>query len=328
MKKMMIAASVLATVLAGSVFAQPQDADMANVKAIMEHSHQVQQQQKVQQQQSQQLQQQESKVRAGFLQSIMNSSKDTAKQQLVTPGSTTAATAGSVTTQAPVATTPTTTAAVGGGTVKELESQLSELNHANASFQQQTDQRIDVLNQEHTLLQGKLTNIGQVLGILNQEVTQLSQQIQTAQKQLTTTTTAGHTQLATASPSMMSTFETKIEHQSATQYVLYAILVLLIVIILMLIPRRKGYRMETVAVTETGGASASNDTKESDTKDEYDFMGSEEAIPAKLDLARAYMAMEDYVSARKVLQQVTKKGDKEQRAEAKAMIDKIPKGNG
>lgn len=41
-----------------------------------------------------------------------------------------------------------------------------------------------------------------------------------------------------------------------------------------------------------------------DLRDEYDFMGSEEGIPAKLDLARAYIDMEEYESADQVLSEV------------------------
>ena len=62
-----------------------------------------------------------------------------------------------------------------------------------------------------------------------------------------------------------------------------------------------------------------------DTKAEYDFMGTNEAIPAKLDLARSYMAMENYEDARAELKIVLQKGNEEQRMVAESLIHKINK---
>lgn len=55
-------------------------------------------------------------------------------------------------------------------------------------------------------------------------------------------------------------------------------------------------------------------------EDEYDFLGSEEGIPAKLDLARAYFAMEDRAAAIEVLEDVIAKGSEEQQKEAKELL--------
>ncbi len=59
--------------------------------------------------------------------------------------------------------------------------------------------------------------------------------------------------------------------------------------------------------------------------EEYDFLGSSEGIPAKLDLARAYIAMEDYLAARDTLLEVFAKGNAQQREEAKDLLTKIIK---
>ncbi len=47
-----------------------------------------------------------------------------------------------------------------------------------------------------------------------------------------------------------------------------------------------------------------SEDEEDDLSDEYDFMSSAESIPARLDLARAYMDMDDLESARDVLEKV------------------------
>mgnify|MGYP001804779973 CR=1 FL=1 len=155
-------------------------------------------------------------------------------------------------------------------------------------------------------------------------MSQLNQQITHAQKELSTNLTPQQQQQQKQQAMAVgSHFTQAIASSKTTQYVLYAILVLLVIVIMMLIQRRGGYKLQTVTEA-AGGTGAANQSNDSDTKDEYDFMNSDEAIPAKLDLARAYMAMEDYKSARKVLEQVGKNGNAEQQAEAKVMLDKIP----
>lgn len=56
---------------------------------------------------------------------------------------------------------------------------------------------------------------------------------------------------------------------------------------------------------------------------EYDFMNSKEAIPAKLDLARAYINMDDFLSAQQVLKEVIKKGDQTERQQAEQLLGAI-----
>jgi FimV-like protein len=61
-----------------------------------------------------------------------------------------------------------------------------------------------------------------------------------------------------------------------------------------------------------------------DLGDEYDFMSSAEGIPAKLDLARAYMDMDDMDSARGVLQEVMREcSEQNYQAQAKYMLGQI-----
>ena len=56
---------------------------------------------------------------------------------------------------------------------------------------------------------------------------------------------------------------------------------------------------------------------------DYDYMSTDEAIPAKLDLARAYIDMEDFAAAKEVLQEVLKQGDQGQRNEAQLLLAKL-----
>lgn len=66
---------------------------------------------------------------------------------------------------------------------------------------------------------------------------------------------------------------------------------------------------------------ASEDDAESEK--EYDFMNSREAVPVKLDLARAYLDMGENDSAREVLKAVLEQGNEEQCAQARELLASV-----
>lgn len=63
--------------------------------------------------------------------------------------------------------------------------------------------------------------------------------------------------------------------------------------------------------------------EDKDLEDEYDFINSAEGIPAKLDLARAYIDMDDVESAKDVLQEVITRGNSLQIQQAKQLLSHI-----
>jgi FimV-like protein len=66
-----------------------------------------------------------------------------------------------------------------------------------------------------------------------------------------------------------------------------------------------------------------NEPKNNAPQSEYDFMSSSEGIPAKLDLARAYIAMEDYILAKETLVEILNETNEEYHPEAKSLLNKI-----
>lgn len=62
---------------------------------------------------------------------------------------------------------------------------------------------------------------------------------------------------------------------------------------------------------------------EADVEDEYDYLGSEEGIAAKLDLARAYIDMGDTEQAREALHDVLQSGNPEQKLAAGELLQQI-----
>lgn len=313
-KKLVIFPAMAVLFLVGTAFADPQDVEMAQVQAIMDKSHQIQSQQRIQEAQA--------KAGAHYVVNMLKEGEDHAQQQLVTPDEAPAVTTNFV---KPATLTPADESAQ--VTVQALQTQLAQVNQANLLFQQQVNQRIETLNQDFSLVQAKLSQVNQVLGVLNQEITELSSKVSDGKPLKSALTPQQQQQISSTSSILPLSFLNSIEHSKLIEYVLFAIMALLVIVVLMLIPRKRSYQME--AVTQTvGSPTTASDSEENDTKDEYDFMGSDEAIPAKLDLARAYIAMEDYEAAHQVLAQVTSKGNREQQAEAQKMLDRMPASQG
>ena len=63
--------------------------------------------------------------------------------------------------------------------------------------------------------------------------------------------------------------------------------------------------------------------EDQESKVEYDFMSTDEAIPAMLDLARSYLAMDNVCEAKAVLEKVQARGDKAQCKEARMLLAEI-----
>lgn len=317
MKRSFLAASALATLLTGTTVLSFADTTSANkdpmkqVEAVMQHAHHIQDNKR----QNQALQTETKKAQSNFMNSIMQSTKSNAHQELVGPNSPASASAPPPTAPAATikqaATAPSTTSSAGSSDqVGQLQAELSKLKQSNLVFQHQASQRIEALIEKDTQLEAKLSQLGQVLSMLSQEVNQMSGQIKTAETQL------GSNNKSTQSLPVQSVNQTTMWMQY-TQYGIFGLLVLIVILLLF----RRGGQAKVKHAQETESTVPNAD----DIKDEYDFMGSDEATPSKLDLARAYLAMEDYKAAKKVLDEVMKTGNEEQRTEARKMLTKIPR---
>ena len=64
--------------------------------------------------------------------------------------------------------------------------------------------------------------------------------------------------------------------------------------------------------------------KPQQSDEEYDFMASQEAVPARFNLAEAYMQMREYAQAKRVLEGILHQGDPDQRQKASALLSQLP----
>jgi FimV-like protein len=118
-------------------------------------------------------------------------------------------------------------------------------------------------------------------------------------------------------------FRQQIRQLQYTVYGLAALVVLLALLSMARRPKKSAKIKASYAPAKPAPDSGKTIKIEDDTAGEYDFMGSSEGIPAKLDLARAYIAMEDFTAARETLAEILGEGSEEHRQEARSLLKKI-----
>ncbi|OGO91139.1 MAG: hypothetical protein A3F10_01550 [Coxiella sp. RIFCSPHIGHO2_12_FULL_42_15] len=175
-----------------------------------------------------------------------------------------------------------------------LQDQIDQLNQNSLIFQQNTNYKFDKLNQHVQALQQRIQKLDEALQLLNQTVSQLTQR--------------------SASTASALSDNNVSHHVTISDYVVWGGAVVIILILMSLIGSRK---------SKNKPVTAENQAKEEQQGD-YDYMGSAESIPAKLNLVRAYLAMENFAEAKKVLDTILTQGNSEQRYEAEALAQKIP----
>jgi len=169
-------------------------------------------------------------------------------------------------------------------TYQVLQTEMSQLGQINAAAVTKLGVRIDGLSQQNQLLE--------------QQVEQLQGELQSVSDGVSNTS---------ATP--VSTGFVSIGQLSIWNIVLSALIIILFGML---------FRVSrSIAVPASKGASDEMD-------EEYDFMATEEAIPAKLDLARAYIQMEETVQAEEVLNDILNCGDEEYTSIARDLLASLP----
>lgn len=198
------------------------------------------------------------------------------------------------------------------GVDTSLQAQLSQLNQEILLYQQQSDQHIEALSSKNEILMSQLNNLNQVISALSQKVDIL----QHAEGQFNQSQNlSGH-----STHSVLMRWQNwwlEFSEFNITDYVSFSfVIILLFSLGIGIVKFKRRYAL----ITNQSALKNNNSAESDDTKDEYNFMSTNEAIPAILDLARAYVAMEDFAQAKIALQKVIAKGNDEQRNEAKSLL--------
>jgi FimV-like protein len=169
-------------------------------------------------------------------------------------------------------------------TYQALQTEMSQLGQINAAAVTKLSIRIDGLSQQNQLLE--------------QQVEQLQGELQSVSDGV-----------SNANTTPVSTDFVSLGQLSIWDIVLSALIIILFSML---------FRVSRlIAASASKGAS-------DEMEEEYNFMATEEAIPAKLDLARAYIQMEDTAQAAEVLNDILKCGDEEYTSIARELLASLP----
>lgn len=170
-----------------------------------------------------------------------------------------------------------------------LKSALLQLNKNVTQYQQQNDAKMLILGAQVSSNTADLARLDKALALLNQEFS---------------ASTPGLVQAAEPS---LNGFDYWERHLNTWMSAVAALIVLLVLLVVL----RKTTKKKEKLVAEMD-----------DTEGEYDYMGSAESMPAKLNLAHAYIKMENFSAAKEVLQEVVQKGREEQKVAAQELLKK------
>lgn len=179
---------------------------------------------------------------------------------------------------------------------QHLSEQLFTLQKNFTNYQQQTNQRLQLLQQQAGVMQIEISQLTGFIQMLKEEFNHLEKTI-TAEFQ-NTKPVRSFGNLANL-------------NFSQNKLLGFIIILSLILIVWVWMPSSQKKSMP-----KRQEPKITYDKNE----EEYDFMASQEAIPAKLDLARSYIAMEDFAAAKKILKEITRQGNIMEKQQAKQLL--------
>lgn len=194
--------------------------------------------------------------------------------------------------------------------VSAIQSMVSRLNQTFLLYQQQNDQKVESNAEQVVMLQQQFSQLNKALKSLSVE--QIKLQAMAAQLPA-----SSHASVSDSSDVSLPEHTTALGHFVVT----YLWLLMAIVMVALIIYVGK-LTMDCRALK----ANQRDMNHQKGAEDEYDFMGSDDAIPAQLDLARTYIAMNDLNQARQVLLAIIKKGSLAQKKQAQMMLDRLSSG--
>lgn len=191
-----------------------------------------------------------------------------------------------------------------------VQEQVNTLSQTNLMYQQRMAQQIETLSQQDQMLQDKIDRLGKAILILNSQVV--------AMQKMESSIPSGNSASAQLSSvnEPADSWAQRIEERygNSLMYAFFIAVLAIVILTSLLVFRNR--RTDVKVVTAT-----SSDYDQ--TEGEYDFLNSNEGIAAKLDLARAYIEMDDYAQARAVLDEIQQKGKDDQKVEARELLKKI-----
>jgi len=184
-----------------------------------------------------------------------------------------------------------------GTEVRALQAEITQVNQNSLQYQQKNDGKIRMLTNQLSTLSSRVDRIQKAMILLDQEINAMQNKSTAVQELVKNPQTNEH------GKHWLDYWE--------GHFGVWSVLLFMLVILVVLA------FMSRLVIKANKKQQASSEDK--DTDDEYDYLGSEEGMPAKLNLARAYIKMEDFESAKEVLDEVLSDGTDEQKAQAQEL---------
>jgi len=175
--------------------------------------------------------------------------------------------------------------------VTNTQKEITDLAQNTLSFQQQADQRIQALIDSNHAMGTVIQSLMQNVAVLQQQLVQKNHGA------------SGVAVFLSSETGIMLIFACAVLFLSAGVFL-----------------GRMG-RQQKVAVTKLQPDVKKSTATAPAAEPEYDFMNTPQAIPAKLDLARSYIAMNDIEQAKSILNAIIERGDDLQRREARGLLE-------
>jgi FimV-like protein len=196
------------------------------------------------------------------------------------------------------------------GNMASLQDQITLINQNSVIFAQTVNAKFEGLSNQVTDLDGRVQALSQAMQLMNQEVEALRSGVFAG-----AVNAAQSGKSASGSPKGLSRY-------GVYDYVFWVVVLGLVTVILSFFRRNKA---QAPVASAPVAPTATKAQAPVDLEGDYDYLGSQESMPAKLNLARAYVAMGNLADAKQVLDDVMQNGDNKQRMEAEALLKKIAK---
>lgn len=213
--------------------------------------------------------------------------------------------------------------------INDLSANLDAVNQQTLLLQQRINRRLE-------LLEAKSSRYSKAINQLSERVQNLELQVNDLNIQSSKWVTSQTSSVAVTKTKRDTSATVNDDIKHARNFIVknwYYILVfiglaLLLIIFLMMLfydgNKKKSAKSKTKQFEKkTPNLGSKPTSKHVDAEQEYDYLNSVEGIAAKLDLARAYIAMSDFKSARETLQQVIRQGNNEQKIQAYELLDSL-----
>lgn len=199
-----------------------------------------------------------------------------------------------------------------------LEYKFNTEGRALMNFDQQYQTRFAAVEQANAYSQAWIKQLNIQIQVLNTQIQELQNQIQQLNQRLSQQIAELQNKIIKLSKKSML----KIYVQKTLQYLesifgktgVKAILTMTGFFLFLLII------WGITSATRKKKSSRVEEQPDTESESDYDFLGSKEGIPAKLDLARAYIDMGDREAARKELIEILEKGNPQQQETARQLL--------